>query len=303
MVKLIPYMHSYNNPPSGEVPRFYMATGSESIPSPERPPGMNEDNHLVIPRTATFVVLDGIGGNPGSGMAAQLAARSIETAMDPYREIPTFESAEAATRFARHLLSGARRTIVEHGRPIGTTAALLQLYYDSTSLELCAATATAGDTRIGLLREDRFVTLSVDHAVAFKGLSRAEAAARQDILDAIVNRDDIPEELLEAFENRNEIYSALGAGKLFIDSCTLEVRFGDRFALYTDGVHDNLTRLQIHSILRGYTNTQSAARMLAGTAVAHNNMRKTHRTQTKRPDDTTDIVVDVLPDYGMPIDE
>ena len=120
----------------------------------------NEDNYLMMPDRALFIVADGMGGHAAGEVASEMAVRIITQQLGEVRGLGEVEAAERireAIREANALIFD--RTLTEHDkRGMGTTATALQLMGPRYLI------GQVGDSRAYLLREGRLVQLTKDHS-------------------------------------------------------------------------------------------------------------------------------------------
>lgn len=277
--------------PEQKITGFDIVCEASTQASPNHP-DRNEDAYFVSEATGTFCACDGVGGREGSEAASLLVAQTIEEAVSRWNDIPVFRSDNEAVGKVRLWLHGARTAVINNHPGTSTTASILQFYYDRNDM-LRAAFATVGDTRIALLRRGILEAISVDHTPAFYARTREEAIRLQAFYDSVSELSQMTPEQACLFYSRNDIYSVVGGGNFIMDSGSLDVQFGDRFALYTDHVTDNLTTEDIRSVLSKYSN--GVTQFLLQRATTFNKTGRTYRSQTKAPDDGTAIVVDVVP--------
>jgi protein phosphatase len=259
-----------------------------------------EDRLLVEPELAMFGVFDGLGGHADGAAAAELAATTVATQLRdglPYCRnqrqahdllIASLHAADAAIE--RH--NGARSA---DPTTSGATTATVALLWPGTSTmpgERIVLLAHVGDSRAHLLHAGRFETLTLDHA-ALNDSDPATSKARQDRLDDVTE----PEELTDpmdraAFAYRHMLASALtGTGDLDVRAYVVPLAAGDRLLLNSDGLHDNLTRSELASLLAAGT-PQEAADELA--AAAKDRSAQPHEVSVRaKPDDISVLVVEI----------
>ena len=121
----------------------------------------NEDNYLMLPDRAVFIVADGMGGHAAGEVASEMAVRIIgEEFGDPagLAEADAAERMRVAIREANGTIF--QRTLTEHDkRGMGTTATALAFLGGGRYL-----IGQVGDSRAYLLRDGHLHQLTKDHS-------------------------------------------------------------------------------------------------------------------------------------------
>ncbi len=232
----------------------------------------NEDNYLMIPDRALFIVADGMGGHAAGEVASEMAVRIIA------REVGAVEGEndQAAADRLRHAIREANaaifeRTLTEHDkRGMGTTATALLLHGRHYLI------GQVGDSRAYLLRNGTLSQLTKDHSYV------------QEQVDA---------GYLSAEEARTHPYSnvitrCVGANDdVAPDTYLGTVRTGDLFLLASDGLTGMLDDPELHRVLQSTDDPQA----LVDTLVAEAN-------RLGGLDNITAIIVriDGVPEGGAP---
>jgi protein phosphatase len=175
-----------------------------------------------------FVVCDGIGGNVGGDMAANLAVltmlaafRNHEKILEPglFLQESTAEAHQAILDFATHQkrLEGMGTTVV---------ATLIR-----GNIVFCAH---VGDSRVYLLQNNELKQLTKDHSYV------------QELVDAgVLTSDDATHHPM-----RNIITRALGTGKPHAElHMPFTIQNNDKLLLCTDGLFNELSNEQICSLM------------------------------------------------------
>lgn len=234
--------------------------GSEAAPSPlawgattdigklrER----NEDAFVVEPEAGLFLVVDGMGGHRGGGLAAHMVAQDlpamIENGLDALKR--------CSPPSVRRLL---KTTIVEQSRHLqregdsesgcagmGATLAVV-LICDGR-----AYIANVGDSRVYRLRRGRLTQLSVDHSVVSELLEAGQ-----------ISPDEAPHHSTRGIVTQ---YMGMPEGvEPLVRSVSLNG--GDRFLLCTDGLTDLVSEDAIAAVLKTEMRPQAAADRLVAAA-------------------------------------
>jgi protein phosphatase len=111
-----------------------------------------------------------------------------------------------------------------------------------------------GDSRVYLLRGDRFEQLTTDHSLT----------------QALVDAGTISREEAASHRYRNVLYRYLGTkeGGTGTGARRLTPQAGDRFMLCSDGVSDGLSTDKVVPLLRAATDPQQAAEAIVAAAQA-----------------------------------
>ncbi len=258
-----------------------------------------EDRLLVDPEIGLFGVFDGVGGHVDGAAAAELAASTV--ASQVRENLPFCRNLRQASAMLQAALHAADAAIEHHNasRGVGfgasgaTTATVALLWTGTSSLpgDRHAVIAHVGDTRAQLLSADGFDTITLDHA-ALNDPDPVVAKARQARLDDATSLSELTDPLdRAAFTHRHMLSNALtGTGELDVRSYVAPLRPGDRLLLDSDGLHDNLTSIELSSLL-GAATPQLAADLLA--AAAEERSREPHEQSARaKPDDISVLVVE-----------
>ena len=254
-----------------------------------------EDRTLVGCEMRLFGVFDGVSSGGGGAQVAALAADAVEEWVG---DVPP-----ATVREAQELLAGAlekaSEAIAAYNQRAGggaatsaTTAAVL-LVFQPVHGALVAVAATVGDSRIQLLRDGRFHTLTLDHSY-FANPDLGEAKAQQDRLDDAMSLADLSDPLDQAaFVHRNLLSAALDGSELSdVRYYAFRLVAGDRLLVDSDGVHDNLNRHVLADIAAAPDDAQHAADAVTDAAWKASQHDPQQDARAK-PDDISVIVVDV----------
>ena len=152
--------------------------------------------------------------------------------------------------------------------------------------------AHVGDSRVYLLHENEpLKRLTTDDGLLGR-LVENEMVSEDDArrIDQAMHVDDLSDVEFSYFRLRGGITQALGGPlppTIHLDEIPISV--GDRVLLCTDGIHDNLTDLEIEEILRKAPRN-AAARLLVEYALLRSREERQITIRAK-PDDMTAIVL------------
>ena len=235
----------------------------------------NEDSYVVD--EPVFAVADGMGGHLAGEVASQMAVATLRRRADD-RSLPDVDSIIDAVRSANLEINDAAASSADQ-RGMGTTLTALAVVGSDGSEQL--ALVNVGDSRAYVLRNDRFVQLSVDHSYVQELIASGQLAAAE----------------ARFHPHRNIVTRALGIDRsVQIDAWTLTLVTGDRFLLCSDGLVDEVVDETIADLLRSIDDPQQVADQLVATANRHGGR-----------DNTTVVVVDVVaggssPDTALGVD-
>ncbi len=278
-----------------------------SVPC-EKHPQRNEDSFLIEQYSGLMAVFDGVGGSAAGDIASQAAKRAtlqgwksalgqIHKGRNVRRMLEDCDKLEFCT-LLQHLIEHADEVIRTEGvkeagtDDLATTVAVAALCHHTGKDEYSMVFAHVGDSRVYLLKKDEpLKRLTTDDGLLGKLVENEmvdEADAHR--IDQAMRAEDLTDAELSYFRLRGGITQALG-GPLppEIHSDQVPISIGDRILLCTDGIHDNLTDLEIEAILRKAPR-DSAARLL----VEHALLRSREERQViirAKPDDMTAIVM------------
>jgi PPM family protein phosphatase len=274
----------------------------------ERHPQRNEDSFLIEHHSGLVAVFDGVGGS-AAGDIASLAARRATLSgwkgalgqIHKRRNIRHFlkdcDKVDFCT-LLQHLVELADETIRTEGvreagtDDLATTVAIAALCHNPEQNEYTMVYAHVGDSRVYSLQKDQPLRrLTIDDGLLGK-LVENEIVNEEDArrIDQAIHTEELTEAELSYFRLRGGITQALGGPlppEIHIDQISIAI--GDRILLCTDGIHDNLTDLEIEDILRKAPRN-AAARLLVENALLRSREER-QTTIRAKPDDMTAIVL------------
>ncbi len=256
-----------------------MIVSSQKACQPTEP---SEDVRLIDRRRGLVVLLDAVGGRGKWRVAAEEAAQTIHAGWQDAQlaqgmateEVLALLIERADARIAALPLSEGQR------RP-GATIVLAVFSADQMIY------AHVGDSRIYLLRGERLQRLTEDDGyfpfAVQKGLLSQEESMR---IEQATQVSALSEADLKHFHLRNKITCAVGWSDFRPHVGRLSLLAGDRLLFCTDGIHDNLTDLEIEEALKKEPIAASARRLVRA---AYQRSQQEHLRA--KPDDISAIVV------------
>lgn len=274
----------------------------------ERHPERNEDSFLIEQHTGLIAVYDGVGGSIAGDVASQAAKRAtfigwknalgqIHKRRNVRRFLKDCDQADLRA-ILEHLIELADDTIRTEGvreagtEDLATTIAIAALCHQPGINEFKMVFAHVGDSRVYVLKEgEALARLTIDDGLLGKlienGIVSEEDARR---IDQAMSQQDLSDAEINYFRMRGGITQALGGPlppEIHVDEIPISI--GDRILLCTDGIHDNLTDLEIEEILRKAPRN-AAARLLVEYALIRSREERQVTIRSK-PDDMTAIVL------------
>ena len=229
----------------------------------------NED--AWVARPPLFAVADGLGGHQAGEIASRIAMDTLEEQAPRGADVAALEAAVRAANSA--VIEAARDGKGRTG--MGTT--LTAVVVDGLRL----AFAHVGDSRAYLLHEGALKRVTEDHSM---------------VAD-MIRQGTLTEEESRYHPNRSVITRALGTDPGVVpDAFDIRAEPGDRLLLSTDGLHGQVSDVEIADILRSSQTPAEAARALVDAA-----------NGAGGGDNVTVVVVDIdgsgatSPDPGPPV--
>lgn len=198
----------------------------------------NEDNYLMIPDRAVFIVADGMGGHAAGEVASEMAVHIISEELGDVRGSGEDVAADRMREAIRQANASIfERTLTEHDkRGMGTTATAMVLNGQRYLI------GQVGDSRAYLLREQQLVQLTKDHSYV------------QEQVDA----GYLSPEEARTHPYSNVITRCVGANNdVAPDMYVGAVREGDFYLLASDGLTGMLDDPELHALLMASSEPQS----------------------------------------------
>jgi protein phosphatase len=207
----------------------------------------NEDSYYVAENENLLIVCDGMGGHVAGGLASKIA---VETIKDVYFNLEEdqlqklFPDIDQNLTLAARLLIAAVRIANRRLfnmaakfpklRGMGTTVVAISFDSDAATL------VHVGDSRVFRISDDAITQLTEDHSW----------------LNELIEDNEINEEQIETFSQKNVITRALGtAPSLRIDLHCEKYKKDDLYLLCTDGLHNAVDE---ESIKKAFKNQKSS---------------------------------------------
>ena len=274
----------------------------------ERHPERNEDSFLIEHHTGLIAVYDGVGGSVAGDVASQAAKRAtiigwkkvlgqIHKKRNVRRFLKDGDKADLCN-ILQHLIELADDTIRTEGvreagtEDLATTIAIAALCHQPGKNEFKMVYGHVGDSRVYILKEgEALARLTIDDGLLVK-LIESEIVSEEDArrIDQATSAEELSDAEISYFRMRGGITQALGGPlppDIHLDE--IPISLGDRILLCTDGIHDNLTDLEIEEILRKAPRN-AAARLLVEYALIRSREERQVTIRSK-PDDMTAIVL------------
>ena len=224
----------------------------------------NEDSYIANPKSAIFLVADGMGGHAAGEIASQLAASTVEEVLSGGdSEFPPQELLQFAVQKANADVFETQRVRPEC-RGMGSTLTVLVFRGNQYHV------AQVGDSRAYLLRSGILNQLTQDHSLVWPLYK-----------SAIISKEDIARH-----PQKNLITRSIGTQpQVEADLQAGDALAGDVYVLCSDGLTDVLSDQEIQNLLTGNSrNPQELSAMLVDAANAGGG-----------PDNITAIVIRLLP--------
>jgi protein phosphatase len=207
----------------------------------------NEDNYLMLPDRAVFIVADGMGGHAAGEVASEMAVRIVAQQLgdlDGLDASATAERLRVAIKEANAAIF--ERTLTEHDkRGMGTTATALVLSDRQYLI------GQVGDSRAYLLRDGQLLQLTKDHSYV------------QEQVDAgYLSPDEA-----RTHPYSNVITRCVGANDdVAPDTYVGTVHPGDMFLLASDGLTGMIDDPRLHDIMKSSPDPQRLVEQLVAEA-------------------------------------
>jgi len=215
----------------------------------------------VQDRGVLLALSDGMGGHQAGEVASALVLESLQQSLRDVTAAPIHEQLEQGVRIANKNVKAASRIRSRHDMGATLTAVLVHGGE--------AYVAEVGDSRAYLLRNGRLRQITRD----------------QSLVQMLIDRGMLTAEEARRSPQRSIILQAVGLGDdVRVAIARLDLRWGDRLLLCSDGVSGAVSDDELRSILEG-----SDPRAACETMIALANARGGHDNQTA-------IVADVFGD-------
>ncbi len=194
----------------------------------------NEDRYLLAPDVQLFAVADGMGGENGGAIAADLAVR----ALDHHVHEQVLALAEGKTSTVAAVLTEAVQQANRAIRDAGDLDPSLRRMGTTTTTLLFAAerafVAHVGDSRAYLVRGGTITQVSQDHSLVAEQVRAGVITAAQ----------------AERSPWKNVVTRAVGvAERVDVDVSVVDLVDGDTFVLCSDGLSGLVTDAEINAVV------------------------------------------------------
>ncbi len=245
-------------------------------------PERNEDAVLFDEENSIFGIFDGMGGPPCGDIASGRAKDFIREALEglPEGATPkeTMEALESALLRANQdivdeINKNPKKYINAYGG-MGTTASVVKIWEGSHN-ERKAIIGNVGDSRVYIQHQNG----SMEQATLDDSILR-ETSSDEDKLKNLqkefsnaTSKTDIDPKDRGLFDRRNELTQYLGRKKgirprMYI----VDIEESDKVIIVSDGVSDNLTDVEMESILtKAFTDGENGSMALANAAQKRSN--------------------------------
>jgi PPM family protein phosphatase len=286
-----------------------------SIPS-ERHPERNEDSFIVDRRHGLVAVFDGVGGSVAGEVASQIAAQVLKQGWSkalknqpkagrdglvPYTDldVPAILTQLVANAHQEIRHDSEKKALSQNERSPwlddqATTLATAVLIKQRNTDIYTLIHAHVGDSRIYLLREnEQLKRLTDDDSILTELVNNGELNEEEALyIDQATDPNELSELEYICFQQRNGITQALGdAQSPEVHIGETQVQPGDRILLCTDGIHDNLTDVEIEAIMNNSKRT-TVAKKLVEQALLRSREDMSLRAKA---DDMSAVVISYLP--------
>ncbi|MFQ5822659.1 MAG: Stp1/IreP family PP2C-type Ser/Thr phosphatase [bacterium] len=202
----------------------------------------NEDSYYISQDENLIIVCDGMGGQVAGGLASKIAVETIKDVFYGLQEEQLVKIISdidlklglstrrlvAAVRIANRRLFKIASKFPQL-RGMGTTVAALT--FDKSA----AAMVHVGDSRIFRISDGEILQLTEDHSW----------------LNELIEDNEINEEQIETFGQKNVITRALGTGpSIKIDTHSEKYKKDDIYILCTDGLHNSVESEEIKRLFQ-----------------------------------------------------
>ncbi|MBI4159638.1 serine/threonine-protein phosphatase [Candidatus Wolfebacteria bacterium] len=274
-----------------EIERKKFDVGAGSIAS-EKHPDRNEDVVFVDEKNGLFAVFDGMGGHAAGEVAAGEAVKYLKSGRFPNSISleQTQSELEGTLREANAgLLSRVRKEPALHG--MGTTASVVKVW-EGAGGEQKIVVGNIGDSRIYILHRGgtALEQITLDDNSVDPPSSEKEARLLQKTLNGVTDLKSLNPRELAAFRRRNQLSQCLGIATIEPHIYVRDIVDGEQVIITSDGIHDNLTDLEIVDIVSASETAERAVEALLAAASA----RSREKHLRAKPDDMSAIVVKIL---------
>lgn len=310
------FPHEENTPDAGSEYAVSKTTISDT-----RHPERNEDFGTFDAEKGIIILADGMGGYGGGDIASKLI---VETVTPYVTAIPEGVMRGDITAAFKEGWTLANKRLIEAGRDrrnprMGATLSLVKVFTEGD--RKMAAVLNIGDSRAYMVRKGnkQLVQLTHDDMGAlihkngksyifrmgvFEEITNEEAVHIEKLLDSVQSGNEIPYEDSNAryvFAQRHLIGRALDASEVheMPEIVFVDVTDAEFLAVECDGIHDNLTEVEIQAIARYANSAQEFSALLTHAARLRSEEFSSdpdlRGVQRAKQDDLTSVCLQILP--------
>lgn len=276
-------MHSEIETSIHETKEFYRNREvSEGSIASAKHPDRNDDTVLVNRYLDLYAVLDGVGWNKGGDIASRTAADAIQLmyievlgrtkrplSVSEERDVMRVAMETANSKVRAKAKSEAAEKRDAALNKMATTVSAVRLIEGKDGAKK-AVIGHVGDSRVYHFSAGSCEQLTTDDDyshVLFRDKVKRQAV-QAEIANA-TSEESLSDEARELFESRNVITNSVGAKDKLYDSQVLavDVRVGDFLVITSDGIHGNLTEIEIAEILKSAQTAEEAKAKLIAKAL------------------------------------
>ena len=213
----------------------------------------NEDRSLAVVDPygdVMLVVCDGMGGENKGDLAASLA---IETIDELFRKVRRFKTPLSAKRFIKKCFKIANKIIFNESNTREVYKNMGTCISATIITEFFMVTGQMGDTRIYKLENGRLEQMTTDHNLAMREFRMGN-----------ITKDEI-----KTYKNRHVLTNALGIHKVAASDIEEYEYHGESIFVCSDGLYNNVSEIELESILKGNDSTSQKVNELINLANAN----------------------------------
>jgi protein phosphatase len=263
----------------------------------ENHPDINEDAMFSNKEKRIFGVFDGMSGETEAHFASQSCNESVENSLLKYlTDNLTLSEVDQKLMDAFSTANNKLIKDTKKYRPdlVGSAGSFGTICYDEKG-NLTAEILNVGDVRIYRFRDGKLEQMSLDDGILTHKYSEDQAKKYQEKFSTVTSADQLTPSEKKDFSQRNAISKFFGLENVQPTIYSIGLQPGDRLLLFTDGIHDNLTDLEITNILNKKNNSSSTATELINKSVNRSRESRQENFRAKK-DDMTAFVIDVEPE-------